>query len=60
MVGQSRIPSEEGFGAQKSNNRKKRYPTTPHTGTGTSRKMENALCDTVSQLRDFETAQKLL
>ena len=40
--------------------RKKIYPMIPHTGTGTPRKTEYALWETVSQLMDLEIAQKLL
>jgi len=42
-----------------SRRRKKEYPTTPHTGTGTSKNIDKELCETISQLIDFDTAQKL-
>ena len=36
------------------------YPSRPQTGTGTFKKMEYGLWDTVSQLMALEIAQKLL
>jgi hypothetical protein len=48
-----------GFGIFGKKSRKKVYPMTPQIGTGTSKKMENRLCETVSQLMALEMAQKL-
>jgi hypothetical protein len=58
-LGQIRFRSIKVFLEKKSRARKKEYPQTPHTGTGTSNKIEYGLCDTVSQLMDREIAQKL-
>jgi hypothetical protein len=43
-----------------SNNKMKLYPTTPQTATGRFKIRAYGLCDTVSQLRALEMAQKLL
>ena len=43
-----------------SNIRMSAYPITPQTATGRLKKIAYGLCDTVSQLKALEIAQKLL
>ena len=56
---QTRRCSPAGYAVKNSTRSKKQYPATPQTATGRFPRIEYGDWETVSQLKDFDRAQKL-